>query len=184
MSDVLRDTEQRMDKAIDTFRRNLASVRAGRATPAMLEKIQVDYYGNPTPVNQVASISVPEPRLLVLQPWDKSLLEAVEKAILKSDLGLVPTNDGNVIRLNIPQLTEARRNELVRSIRKMAEEERVAVRNIRREANDAIKHKEKAGEMTEDEVRRLQDRIQKLTDEKIAEIEKVLAVKEKEILEI
>ena len=182
--DVLREANQRMEKTIELFRKNMASVRAGRATPALLDKVQVEYYGTLTPINQLANISVPEPRTLVLQPWDKTSIEAIEKAILKSDLGLIPNNDGNVIRLTIPQLTEERRNEIVRSIRKEAEDERVAIRNVRRECNDLLKQKEKNNELTQDEVRRLQERIQKLTDEKIAEIDEILAAKEKEILSI
>lgn len=185
MSDsALRDAQERMTKTIDRFRKNMASIRAGRATPALLDKIQVDYYGTMTPINQLANISVPEPRTLTIQPWDKSSLEAIEKAILKSDLGITPNNDGSIIRLTMPQLTEERRNEIVRSLKKDAENERVAIRNIRRDTNDLLKQMVKNGELTEDESRRLQERIQKLTDEMIQEIDNIVANKEKEILSI
>ncbi|MEW5762677.1 MAG: ribosome recycling factor [Bacillota bacterium] len=173
-----------MQKTVEIVKRELASLRAGRATPALLDRIMVDYYGTPTPVNQLATISAPEPRLLVIQPWDKTVMGEIEKAILKSDLGITPSSDGNVIRLAIPQLTQERRQELVRVIRKKAEEGRVAVRNIRRDANDQLKTKQKAGEITEDELRRGQDEVQKLTDKYIKEIDNLLAAKEKEVMEI
>ncbi len=180
---VKSNAEERMDKAIQSLKKELTSLRAGRATPALLDRIQVDYYGTATPLNQVGSITTPDPRTLLIQPWDKSSLGDIEKAIMKSDLGLTPTSDGNVIRLSIPALTEERRTELVKLTRKYGEEAKVAIRNIRRDANDDIKKLEKS-EISEDESRRHQDDIQKLTDKFTAEVDKVLAAKEKEILEV
>jgi len=183
-NDILNQSEKKMEKAVQNLSKELASVRAGRANPALLDKVQVDYYGVQTPLNQLANISAPEPRLLVIQPWDKSALENIEKAILKSDLGLTPNNDGNIIRIAIPQLTEERRKELVKVVKKMAEDCRVAIRNIRREANEEIKNKEKSGEISQDESRRLQDNVQELTDKYIEKVNEVLAVKEEEIMEV
>jgi len=176
--------ESKMEKTVATLRRELATLRAGRATPALLDKITVEYYGSATPVSQLANISVPEPRLLVIQPWDKKTMAEIERAILKSDLGLTPNNDGSVIRLAIPQLTEERRRELVKVVKKKSEETRVAVRNIRRDVNEELKKSEKNGELTEDELRKLQESMQKLTDKYVEEIEKVLVTKEKEIMEV
>ncbi|MCL6574731.1 MULTISPECIES: ribosome recycling factor [Kyrpidia] len=173
-----------MNKSLQALKKEFASVRAGRATPGLLDKVTVEYYGTSMPIHQLASITAPEPRLLVIQPWDKGALAEIEKAILKSDLGLTPTNDGQVIRLAIPQLTQERRQELARMVRKLAEESRVAIRNIRREANDEIKKSEKDGSVSEDEGRRLQERIQGLTDRFIEEIDRLLAAKEKEITEV
>lgn len=184
VNDVYKDCEEHMRKSLDVFRRELAGVRAGRATPSLLDRVTVDYYGTPTPVNQLATITVPEPRLLMIQPWDRSVLTAIEKAITKSDLGLTPSSDGNMIRLALPQLTEQRRQELVKQVRKKAEEERVAIRNIRREANDLIKELEKSRDVSEDDSRRAQEAIQKLTDKYIAEIEAALQAKEREITEV
>jgi len=184
VEEILSETEAKMKKTVEIFRKDLATLRAGRATPALVEKIMVDYYGTPTPINQLASISAPEPRLLVIQPWDKTQMEAVEKAIATSDLGIHPQSDGQLIRLAIPQLTEERRNELVRVIRKKAEEERVAIRNLRRDANDYLKEAAKEGEISEDERDRALQEIQKLTDRHIAEIDKVLQAKEKEITQV
>jgi len=181
---VFSETEVKMKKTVEHFQSELGSMRAGRATPALLEKITVDYYGQPTPVNQTATISVPEPRLLVIQPWDKSQIEAIEKAILKSDLGINPTNDGNVIRLAVPQLTEERRQQLVKNVRRLAEEEKVAIRNIRREGNDLLKDLEKEGEISEDDLRRNLDEIQEMTNTYIGEIDQLLSQKEEEILEV
>lgn len=181
---ILKEAENKMQKALENLRKELATIRAGRATPALLEKVQVNYYGTPTPVNQLATISAPEPRLLVVQPWDRSIIGEIEKAILKSDLGLTPTSDGTVIRIVLPQLTEERRAELVKLVRKKAEEFRVVVRNIRREANEKLKAKEKGGEISEDEARRAQDKVQKLTDTYIQAIDKALATKEAEIMEV
>jgi len=182
--DLDKEAEQRMQKAVEILRRDFASLRTGRASPALLEKVMVDYYGTPTPVNQLGNIGVPEPRLLVIQPWDKTMIPAIEKAILKSDLGVTPASDGNVIRIAIPQLTQERRKELAKIIKKKAEEAKVAVRNIRRDVNDQLKAQEKKGEITEDDLRRQQDTLQKLTDQYIKAIDKVLEAKEKEIMEI
>ena len=176
--------ENRMEKTIEVFKQNLSEVRAGRANPAILNKISVEYYGTPTPINQVAGISVPEARLIVIQPWDASILKDIEKAILASDIGLNPNNDGKVIRLNFPELTEERRKDLVKDIKKMAEESKVAIRSIRRDGIDKAKAMQKNSEITEDDLRGAEDTIQKLTDKKIEEIDKVLADKEKEILTV
>lgn len=183
IDDILQRTRQRMEARVENFRRELATVRAGRATPALLEKIRVDYYGTPTPINQLATITVPEPRLLVVQPWDRSVIGDIERAIAKSDLGVNPSNDGQVIRVVLPQLTEETRNELVKRVRKLAEEERVAVRNLRRQANEELKDLEDEG-VSEDEIRRAQEKVQELTDKTIERIDQLLAAKEKEIREI
>ena len=181
---VLQDAETRMEKTIEVLISDLASVRAGKASVSLLDKIVVDYYGAPTPLNQLASISAPEPRLLVVQPWDKTAIQAIEKAILKSDLGLNPGNDGNIIRINIPQLTQERRKELVKVIKKRAEEARVAVRNIRRDINDNLKNLEKNKEVSEDESKKGLDKAQKITDKFIVEVDNVYNKKEKEIMEV
>lgn len=180
---IKKDAEERMEKAIGALRRDLSTLRAGRATPALLDRIQVEYYGTLTPVNQLANINTPDTRTLLLQPWDKSSVAAIEKAIMKSDLGLTPSNDGSTIRLTIPPLTEERRSELVKLTKKYGEEAKIAIRNIRRDANDDIKKLEKTT-ISEDESRRHQDDIQKSTDRFVAEVEKVLAAKEKEIMEV
>ncbi|BCV21118.1 ribosome recycling factor [Moorella sp. Hama-1] len=184
LADILQETEARMQKAVEGLRRELASLRAGRANPALLEKVLVNYYGTPTPVNQLATISTPEARLLVIQPWDRNVLPEIEKAILKSDLGLTPSSDGTVIRIAIPQLTEERRAELVKVARKKAEEFRVIVRNARREANEKLKAQEKNKQASEDEVKRAQEKVQKATDNYIQTIDKVLSTKEAEIMEV
>ncbi|HIX44180.1 ribosome recycling factor [Kurthia sp. 3B1D] len=181
---VIDQATDRMSKAIDAFSRALAAIRAGRANASLLDRISVDYYGAPTPLNQMAGISVPEARLLVIQPYDKTILGDIEKAILKSDLGITPTNDGSVIRLTIPALTEERRKDLVKVVKKEAEEAKVAVRNIRRDVNDDFKKAEKAGEITEDDLRGYSDDVQKLTDDHIKEIDELAAEKEKEILSV
>lgn len=181
---VLKDMEERMTKAVATLKKDLAALRAGRANPALLEKVVVDYYGTPTPVNQLANISAPEPRLLQIQPWDKSSLKEIERAIQQSDLGLTPSNDGSIIRIVIPPLTEERRRELVKLAGKEGEEAKVAIRNIRRDANEEIKKLEKAGSISEDESRRHQETIQKTTDKFIAEVEKLVKEKEKDIMEV
>jgi ribosome recycling factor len=181
---LLSDAEKNMQKTLEVVDKEFASLRAGRATPALLDKIMVQYYGAPTPINQMANISVPEARLLVIQPWDKNTLPDIEKAILKSDLGITPASDGNVIRLAVPQLTKERRTELVKVIKKKAEEGRIAVRNLRRDANDGLKSQQKNGDISEDDLRRLQDEVQKLTDKYIKEIDALLAAKEKEIMTI
>jgi len=180
---VKKNAGERMEKAIAALMRDLASLRAGRASPAMLERVQVEYYGAMMPVNQLATVSTPDPRTIVIQPWDKSTLGAIEKAIMKSDLGINPANDGSVIRLSLPPLTEERRAELVKLTKKYGEEAKVAVRNIRRDANDEIKKMEKT-QISEDESKRHQEDIQKLTDKYVGEIDKILAAKEKEIMEV
>lgn len=184
LDEVYRETEQKMKKTCELFRKDLAGMRAGRATPALLEKITVDYYGTPTPLTQLATVTVPEPRLLVIQPWDKSQVAAMEKAIMKSELGITPTSDGSVIRLVIPQLTQERRQELVKQARRWAEEQKVAVRNLRREAMEMLKELEEEGQITEDDLRRGQEQVQKLTDRYVGEIDRLLAAKEKEIMEV
>ncbi len=180
----LGNLEERMNKTLSVLEENFSEVRAGRANPAILNKISVDYYGVPTPINQVAGISVPEARLIVIQPWDASVLKDIEKAILASDIGLNPNNDGKVIRLAFPELTEERRKDLVKDIKKIAEESKVAIRAIRRDGIDEAKEMEKESLMTEDELKKAEDQIQKLTDKKIAEIDIILDKKEKEIMSI
>jgi len=179
-----KDLEDSMKKTIEVVKKEFSSLRAGRATPALLEKIMVQYYGTPTPINQLANISVPEARLLLIQPWDKNLLPDIEKAILKSDLGINPASDGTVIRLAVPQLTQERRSELMKLIKKKTEEGRVAIRNIRRDANDQLKVQQKEGKISEDELKRSQDEVQKLTDRYIKEIDNLLSIKEKEVMQV
>ena len=184
VKEVIKTQEERMKKALTAAKAEFASLRAGRATPALLDKVSVEYYGSLVPVNQVANISVPEPRMIVIQPWEKPMLREIEKAITKSDLGLNPNSDSSVIRLNIPQLTEERRKDLVKTLNKRAEESKVAVRNIRRDANDAIKKLEKAKSITEDEAKKGQEDVQKIVDKYIKEIDIARADKEKEIMEV
>ncbi|MED3808516.1 ribosome recycling factor [Priestia megaterium] len=179
---VLQNAKERMEKAIQSFSRELASIRAGRASASLLDRVTVEYYG--APINQLAQVSVPEARMLVIQPYDKSQIGEVEKAILKSDLGLTPTSDGTIIRLSIPALTEERRRELVKMVKKYAEEAKVAVRNVRRDANDDFKKLEKKGEITEDDLRGYSDDIQKLTDDHIVKVDKVAKDKEEEIMAV
>lgn len=181
---LIEETKDRMAKSIQSLRREMASIRAGRANASLLDRISVDYYGAPTPVNQLAGISVPEARLLVIQPYDKSIIGDIEKAILKSDLGLTPANDGNVIRLAVPALTEERRKELVKLVKKDAEEGKVSIRNIRRDANDSLKKLEKSGEITEDDQRGYSEDIQKMTDDHIRQIDEIAKEKEEEIMEV
>lgn len=181
---VLKNTKEKMEKAISAYTRELASIRAGRASAGVLEKITVDYYGAPTPVIQLANITVPEPRMLVIQPYDKSSLKDIEKAIQTSDLGLNPSNDGSIIRIVFPALTEERRRDLVKTVKKYAEEAKVAVRNIRRDGNDELKKLEKNGEITEDELRGHTETVQKETDKHIAKIDDITKDKEKEIMEV
>ena len=176
--------KDRMEKTISVFTEKLSEVRAGRANPAILNKVKIDYYGTPTPINQVAGVSVPEARLIVIQPWDASVLKEIEKAILASDIGINPNNDGKVIRLAFPELNEERRKELVKDIRKMAEDAKVAIRSIRREGIDKAKQEQKDGEMTEDELKQAENEIQKITDKNIEEIDKILETKEKEIMSV
>ncbi len=180
----IKEAESNMKKTIDIIKKELASMRAGRATPALLDKILVNYYGTPTPVNQLANISVPEARLLVIQPWDKSSLTEIERALLKSDLGITPASDGTVVRLAIPQLTQERRVDLMKTVKKKAEEGRVAIRNIRRDTNEQLKSLQKGGEISEDELKRNQDEVQKLTDRYIKEIDGILSAKEQEIMQV
>lgn len=184
ISEVLKDSEERMRKGIEALKREYTTIRAGRANPNMLDKITVEYYGAPTPINQLANISVPESRMLTIQPWDKTSLPMIEKAILKSDLGLNPSSDGVVIRLIIPQLTAERRTEIVKTVKKKAEEARVAIRNIRRDINDHLKKLEKDHTSSEDEVKRAQEDVQKMTDKFIKEIDILADSKEKEIMEV
>ena len=176
--------KERMEKSIGAYQEKLSEIRAGRANPAILNKIKVEYYGTPTPINQVAGVSVPEARLIVIQPWDVSVLKDIEKAILASDIGLNPNNDGKVIRLAFPELTEERRKELAKEIRKIAEEAKVAIRAIRRDGIDEAKAKQKSSEITEDELKSAETEIQKITDKYIDEIDKILADKEKEIMSV
>ncbi len=184
MNPILADVDGRMAKSVEVTRHEMSSIRAGRASPALLERIMVDYYGSAMPLNQVAQIQVPEARLLLIQPWDKSILGAVERALMKSDLGLTPNNDGSVIRLQIPPLTEERRRELVKVAHKKAEDERVAIRNLRREAMERLGKEKKDGQLSEDEASRLEVEVQKLTDRHIAEVDALLAAKERDIMEV
>lgn len=177
-------TQEKMDKALQALRNELTNIRTGRATPSLLDQVKVDYYGAPTPVTQVANVSVPEPRMIVIQSWDRSLLKTIEKAIMTSDLGLNPNNDGTVIRLNLPLLTEERRKELVKVVNKKGEASRVEIRNIRRDFNDAVKKQVKAKEITEDDAKDATDFSQKLTDKYTKKIDDVLAQKEKEVMAV
>jgi ribosome recycling factor len=179
-----RDAQAQMDKALEAMRREFSGVRTGKASPALLDSIRVDAYGSKMPINQVASVSVPEARLMLVQPWDKALLPVVEKAIRTSDLGLNPANDGNVIRVPIPQLNEERRREMVKLLHRLAEEGRVGVRHVRQEANKGIKAQEHAHEISEDDARRAMDEIQKLTDEYIGKVDQLLKAKEEEVMEV
>ncbi len=176
--------EEKMDKTISVLAENFAEVRAGRANPAILNKVKVDYYGVPTPISQVAGISVPEARLIVIQPWDMSILKEIERAILASDIGITPNNDGKVIRLSFPELNEERRKELVKDIKKTAEEAKISIRALRRDGIDEAKKEQKEGNITEDDLRNAETNIQKLTDKKIEEIDNITNSKEKEIMSI
>ncbi len=184
MDDKLQVYEEKMEKTLDNLLEEFSTIRAGRANPAILNKLTVEYYGAPTPLPQVASITVPEARILQIQPWDKSLIKAIEKAINMSDLGINPNNDGSVIRLIFPELTEDRRKELSKDIKKKGEAAKVAIRNIRRDANDKIKKLEKAGEFTEDDVKSSAEDIQKVTDKYISRVDKEVEVKTKEIMTV
>ena len=179
-----KNIQEKMEKTINVFSEKLSEIRAGRANPAILNKIKIDYYGTPTPINQVAGISVPEARLIVIQPWDISVLKEIEKAILQSDIGINPNNDGKVIRLTFPELNEERRKELVKEIKKMGEEAKVAIRSSRRDGIEMAKNEQKEGNMTEDELKQAEQDIQKITDREIEEIDKILSNKEKEIMSI
>jgi ribosome recycling factor len=183
-ADLFGDAERRMQKAVEALKHDLGSIRTGRASSSLLERIQVDYYGTPMPINQVATVTVPEARLLVIQPWEKKMLTDIEKAIQKSDLGINPNNDGQVIRLAIPPMNEERRRDLVKTLHKKLDEHKVAVRNIRRDVHDKLRDREKKKEISEDELKRSTDRLQKLTDRFTDEMEKVGKAKEQEILEV
>ncbi len=180
----MQNTENKMKKAINSLEGDLANIRAGRANPTILDRITVEYYGAQTPLAQVGTISVPEARSIVIQPWDVSILKDIEKAILASDIGITPNNDGKVIRLNFPPLTEERRKELSKGVSKRGEEAKVAVRNIRRDSLEQFKKQKKANEITEDDLKDLEDKVQKLTDKFVKEIDGIVAAKEKEILEV
>lgn len=184
MSDVILDMAEKMEKSVEAFKNDLAKIRTGRASLALLDDIHVDAYGSSMPINQVATLTIPESRTIAIQPWDPQVLGAIEKAILKSDIGLTPANDGRIIRLNIPQLTEERRKELVKLVKKIAEEFRVAVRNVRRDAIDQLKKQKKDKEISEDELFKLQDDAQSETDTYISQIDEISASKEKEVMDV
>ena len=184
MDSILLDAEERMEKAVVALNRDFGKLRTGRASTALVDGIKADYYGTPTPISQMASVAVPDSRTLTIQPWDKGGMAAIEKAILKSDLGLTPINDGKIIRIAIPPLTEERRRDLVKVARKYGEEAKVAVRSVRRDANDSLKKAEKDKEITEDGLKRGSEEVQKLTDKYVSEIDAQCSAKEKEIMEI
>jgi ribosome recycling factor len=183
-SQIIKECEAKMQKAISALEKELGKVRTGRASLALLDDIKVDYYGTPSPLNQVATMSVPESRLIVIQPWDNSLIGQIEKAILKSELGMTPANDGKVIRITVPRLTEERRKELAKLVKKMGENNKIEVRNIRREIIERLRSMEKEKEISEDELHQLQDQVQKATDAFVEQIDEVIEAKEKEIMEI
>ena len=182
--EIMTGTDERMQKSVESLQRELGSIRTGRATPALVENLMIDYYGVPTPLNQLAGISVPEGRVLMVQPWDKQSLADVEKGILKSDLGLVPNNDGTVIRINIPTLTEERRKDLVRLVGRKLEDSHVAVRNIRRDSLGQLKNLEKEKEISQDEHRRAQEQLQRVTDSYIGQLDAIRAQKDTEVMEV
>ncbi len=182
--DVLANMKSHMDKTVESLRREYQKVRTGRANTALLDDIRIDYYGTPSPLSQVATLSVPEPRTITLQPWETKMISVIEKAIMNANLGLTPTNDGKVIRLNLPALTEERRKEIVKQLKKMAEEAKVAARNIRRDANDELKKLEKNKKISEDELKRAEKEVQEVTNSYIAKLDEVLAHKEKEVMEV
>jgi ribosome recycling factor len=184
VAEIFDDAERRMKKAVEALRQDLTAIRTGRASSSLVERIHVDYYGTPTPINQVCQISIPEARLIVIQPYERRLLTDIEKAIQKSDLGINPNNDGQVIRLNVPPLNEERRREMVKTLHKKLDEHKVAVRNIRRDTQDKLQDREKKKEISEDELKRSKDRLQKLTDRYVDEMDKVGKSKELEILEV
>ena len=184
MDERLKVDEEKMTKSYDAMIREFTAIRAGRANPHVLDKLKVDYYGTPTPIQQVGNISVPEPRMLQIQPWEKSLIKAIEKAIMTSDLGITPSNDGTVIRLVFPELTEERRKDLVKDIKKKGEAAKVAIRNIRRDANEVFKKQNKANEISEDDMKDLETKTQKMTDKYIADIDKAVDEKSKEIMTV
>ena len=184
VKEILSKVDEKMKKSITVLKSDLASLKAGRANPTMLDRIEVEYYGSMMPINQVANVSAPEPRILTIAPWEKSTLKAIEKAILKSDLGINPSNDGSIIRLVVPELTEETRKNLVKTVKKYGEETKVAVRSVRRDANDKVKALKKNSEISEDEEKKAEDDIQKVTDGHIKEIDKIVEAKEKEIMSI
>ncbi|MBV4418074.1 ribosome recycling factor [Clostridium tyrobutyricum] len=184
INDILKIADEKMKKTTESLKKELASMKAGRANPAMIDKIEAEYYGTNTPINQLGNVSIPETRVLAIQPWDKSAIKAIEKAILKSDLGINPSNDGEVIRLMVPELTEETRRNLVKNIKKSEENSKVAVRSIRRDCNDKLKEMKKNNEITEDELKSSEDKIQKKTDKFIKEIENIIADKDKQIMSI
>ena len=183
-SEILASTEHKMARAVEVMERDFQGIRTGRASTALVERLQVEYYGTPTPLNQLAGISVPEPHQIVIQPWDRAVLGAIEKAIQRSDIGLVPNVDGTVVRLNIPQLTEERRRDIVKQVHRRMEEARVEIRNLRREAAESIKHEEREGTVGADDARRELDVLQRATDKHIADVDRVGAHKEQEVLEV
>ncbi|MBS6645385.1 MAG: ribosome recycling factor [Clostridiaceae bacterium] len=184
MQEKLKSYEEKMEKSLEVLLDEYASIRAGRANPHVLDKIKVDYYGTPTPLQQVGNVSVPEARMILIQPWEKSLLKVIEKAILTSDLGINPTNDGNMIRLVFPELTEERRKDLAKDVKKKGDACKVALRNIRRDANDSFKKMEKANEISEDDLKLAEEKIQKLTDKMVEKVDKAIETKTKEILTV
>ena len=184
MKEVIKKCEEKMTKTCENLDGEFSNIRAGRANPNLLNRIMVEYYGTPTPMQQVGNISVPEPRIIQINPWEKSLLKAIEKAILASDLGITPTNDGKAIRLNFPDLTEERRKELAKDVKKRGEEAKVAVRNIRRDANDFVKKQNKAGDLNEDQAKDEEDKVQKMTDKYIKQIDEAVDAKSKEIMTV
>ncbi|MDP6038515.1 MAG: ribosome recycling factor, partial [Candidatus Latescibacteria bacterium] len=184
VDEIMSETRQAMQKSVEALQHEMATVRTGRASAHLLDQLRVDYYGSQVPINQVATVGIPEPRLIAIQPWDKSAIPLVEKAIMESKLGLTPSNDGTVIRLPIPQLTEERREELVKVVRQYAEESRISVRNARRDANEFIKDGQKEGEIPEDDAKRGTDRVQGLTDEFVKKIDDILKGKEEEVMEV
>lgn len=184
IEDILKIADEKMEKTTETLKRELASMKAGRANTAMLDRIEAEYYGSNTPINQLGNISIPEPRVLAIQPWDKSSIKAIEKAILKSDLGINPSNDGEVIRLVVPELTEETRKEIVKNVKKAEENSKVAIRAIRRDCNDKLKSLKKNNDITEDQLKKSEEDIQKKTDSFIKDIENIVEAKEKEVMSI
>ena len=184
IKDILNKSEEKMLKSISVLKKNLGSMKAGKANPAMLDRVNVEYYGSETPINQLANVSSPEPRVLLIQPWDKNSLKDIEKAILQSDLGLNPSNDGAVIRLIIPELTEETRKDIVKKVKKVGEESKIAIRSIRREGNDKIKNLKKNNDITEDEAKEGESSVQKITDKYITEIDNIVNAKEKEVMSV
>ncbi len=182
--EIVNKARSAMDKAIEALKKDFTKIRTGRASVSLLDDVRVDYYGTPTPLNQLGTLAIPEPRLITIQPWEKKLLPEIEKAIFKADLGLTPSSDGQLIRMAIPPLTEERRKEMVKMLKRLAEDAKVAVRNVRRDANDAVKKLAKDKEISEDDAKRVEKEIQELTDKFVARADEVVAVKEKEVMEI